>query len=96
MMKTWQANAAVVFLGALTAGCETTGKPNWMHPGSAQQQQARAVQFDPYPENEPGPKMEGVRPREYEKPIPEVDRARWESPANPWSASWLPWNWSRK
>ena len=36
---------------------------------------ARAPWYDPYPENEPGPAMVGVRPREYQKPPPEPSRA---------------------
>jgi hypothetical protein len=59
------------------AGCQSTAKPSLLHPGSAQTQQNRAVRFDPYPENEPGPTMVGVRPRGYENPIAEPSRARW-------------------
>ena len=67
----------VLFLIVL-AGCQSTAKPNLTQPGSAQVQQNRAVRFDPYPENEPGPAMVGVRPRGYENPIPEPARARWQ------------------
>ena len=59
------------------AGCSSIARPSLAHPGSAPVQQTRAVRFDPYPENEPGPVMVGVRPREYEKPIAEPSRARW-------------------
>jgi len=64
-----------MFLGL--AGCKSVAPPNLYHPGSAPIQQNRAVRFDPYPENEPGPTLVGVRPREYEKPIAETSRARW-------------------
>jgi hypothetical protein len=60
------------------AGCQSTAPPSLMHPGSAQTQQNRAVRFDPYPENEPGPALVGVRPRGYENPISEPARARWQ------------------
>jgi hypothetical protein len=95
-MKTFCALATGTLLALVAAGCETTSRPSLSHPGTAQQQQARAVQFDPYPENIPGPNMDGIRPRDYDKPIPEVDRGRMTNPTNPWSASWLPWNWTRK
>jgi hypothetical protein len=68
--------AGVLILTAL-GGCSTTACPCLCHPGSAQVQQARALRYDPYPENESGPAMVGVRPREYEKPPPETSRARW-------------------
>lgn len=60
------------------AGCQSTAMPSLRHPGSAQTQQNRAVRFDPYPENDVGPAMVGVRPRGYENPIPEPSRARWQ------------------
>ena len=55
------------------------------NPGPAEHQQSQAEQFDPYPENEPGPELVGARPMEYDKPLAEVKRARW-----------LPWNWGRR
>jgi len=72
--------AAVVAVGA--AGCTSVSTPNWLHPGPAPHQQSRAERFDPYPQNESGPEIVGARPREYQKPPPEVSRARW-----------LPWSW---
>ena len=59
------------------------GSPKVLGPGTATQQQARATRFDPYPENEPGPALTGVRPREYDRPIPEVDRSRWQRETAP-------------
>ena len=67
---------ALVFL--VLAGCQSTAPPSLAHPGSAQVQQNRAVRFDPYPENEMGPPMVGVRPRDYENPLPEPTRSRWQ------------------
>jgi len=77
------------------SGCAGLDRPNWFHPGPAQEQQLRAQRFDPYPENEPGPAITGARPREYEKPVPEVDRARWTQSSQALRAGWLPWNWGR-
>jgi hypothetical protein len=69
---------AVLFMLAGLSGCKHTAGPCWLHPGPAPAQQSRALRYDPYPENEPGPAMVGVRPREYQKPPPEPSRARWE------------------
>jgi hypothetical protein len=67
---------ALLFLGI--AGCQNTAQPNLVHPGTAQAQQNRAVRFDPYPDKELAPAMVGVRPREYENPLPEPTRSRWQ------------------
>jgi hypothetical protein len=67
---------ALIIIGL--AGCQSTSPPSLTHPGSAKAQQNQAVRFDPYPENEMGPAMVGVRPRAYENPIPEPARARWQ------------------
>ena len=59
------------------AGCQTA-HPSLAHPGPAKAQQNQAVRFDPYPENEIGPPMVGVRPPDYQNPISEPARARWQ------------------
>jgi hypothetical protein len=64
-------------LFVVLTGCASTAGPSWFHPGSATTQQTRALRYDPYPENEPGPTIVGSRPREYQKPPPETSRARW-------------------
>ncbi len=48
--------------------------PNFAHPGTEATQQARAQDYEPYPENEPGPPVVGGRPREYQDPRAEVLR----------------------
>jgi len=73
-MSKWPVLCVIGLL--LAAGCKTTARPNWFRPGTAQQQQARATRFDPYPETNIGPPMTGVRPREFDRSIPEVDRAQ--------------------
>jgi hypothetical protein len=69
--------AAGLLLGGLV-GCSSTASPNWVHPGTTQAQQARALRYDPYPENDAGLPLAGDRPREYDKPPPEPSRARWQ------------------
>ncbi len=88
-------SACLLQVGFL-AGCQNLARPNIGYPGAASYQQARAEVFDPYPENEPGPAIEGGRPLDYEKPIPEVDRARHvrQSPSLV-NSNWMPWNWGR-
>jgi hypothetical protein len=68
----------VTFAVLSIVGCQSTAKPDLRHPGSMQAQQNRAVRFDPYPENEPGPALTGVRPKDYQNPIQESARARWD------------------
>ena len=71
---------ALVLLGEL-AGCAGVSKPNWTNPGTAAQQQKRAERFDPYPDPNMAPEAVGVRPREYQVPPPETERARWTVPS---------------
>ncbi len=87
--------AAGMLLATLATGCATTGRPNWLHPGPAVAQQQQAVRYDPYPETETGGSMAGTRPRSYERPLPEVDRARWPKEGEATGSRWLPWNWGR-
>jgi hypothetical protein len=82
------AAAIVAATAMLTAGCASLGRPAWLDPGSAKSQQRRAVQFDPFMQNDIGPNafrqygiMDGTRPRDYAEPMPEVKRARWWAPA---------------
>jgi hypothetical protein len=77
MNRPWTLATGLLLLIAL-GGCKGVAKPDLTHPGSAPVQQARALRYDPYPENEPGPAMVGVRPREYQTPPPEPSRARWQ------------------
>ncbi len=74
--------AAVLLIFGLLAGCKTTATPNWTHPGSDKVQVKRAARFDPYPEPQPGTAMAGDRPRDYQAPIDETSRSRWESDKN--------------
>ncbi len=49
--------------------------PEWGNPGTINQQQQRAVVHDPYGDNDAGPKIEGGRPREFEKPLAQPVRS---------------------
>jgi hypothetical protein len=73
----WQRSLAPGVILITLSGCSSIATPDWINPGSAQAQQTRALRYDPYPDNEAGPAMVGVRPREYEIPPPEPSRARW-------------------
>jgi hypothetical protein len=84
---TWTSRTiCLIALAGILVGCagpnSSIAPPPLFRPGTAATQQNRALRYDPYPENEPGPAMVGVRPREYVKPIPEVDRARWQTPTD--------------
>jgi hypothetical protein len=58
--------------------------PNWRSPGPAYYQQFHAVRHDPYPQDDLGPEIVGGRPRGYQKPPPEVTRARQDRPWGNW------------
>jgi hypothetical protein len=64
----------------LAACSPTVVKPTLCNPGWAQQQRARAVQFDPYPQNDVGPEIVGGRPPDYAVPPNEVERAFQQNP----------------
>lgn len=77
---------AVCLLAILLAvGCSPrTGVPRFQA-GTIDYQRRLAHQFDPYPDNTLGPKLDGSRPREYSAPPPEAQKARWvrANPAQP-------------
>src|SRR4051812_37064308 len=75
-MIRWSIALVVAAFLAGTA-CRSTETPRLAGPGTAQQQQIRAQDFDPYPSTEAGPGglTEG-RPRDYQKPPPETARAK--------------------
>ncbi|MBL9084014.1 MAG: hypothetical protein JNK76_19510 [Planctomycetales bacterium] len=66
----------------VSAGCRGTAQPQIFGPGSAKYQQTQAQRFDPYPENDIGPRVEGARPDGYTTPPGEAYRGR----SNQWSA----------
>ena len=70
---------AILLAGVL--GCRSVAGPSWSSPGTTAVQQNRAQRFDPYPEDDAGPPIEGARPRGFQTPPAEVKRSRW-SPAD--------------
>lgn len=57
------------------AGCAGTAQPRLLHPGTAQAQQRRAEEFDPYPLPGLGPPTE-ARPRGFLLPASENERVQ--------------------
>ena len=56
------------------SGCSSTiARPRLLHPGTAQSQQRRAEEFDPYPLPELGPPTE-ARPRGFLLPASDAER----------------------
>lgn len=47
------------------------GRPRWFNPGTIAAQRYRAIQHDPYVDNEMGPEVVGGRPRSFVRPLPE-------------------------
>ncbi len=58
-------------------GCRGMSGPQWFHPGSREYQQGRAVLHDPYTDNTAGPEVVGVRPRDFQEPATDQQKARW-------------------
>ena len=85
---------ATLLIAALllpSAACSpTVVKPQLCDPGWAHQQRARAVEFDPYPQNDVGPEIVGGRPPDYAVPPNEVTRAFQENPLPKRAAAPLP------
>ncbi|MEX0585981.1 MAG: hypothetical protein WD176_05020 [Pirellulales bacterium] len=61
-------------------GCATLDPPYLGYPGSVAYQRAVANRWDPYPDDEAGPSVSEVRPREFKDAPPESSRARWVRP----------------
>jgi hypothetical protein len=58
-------------------GCSSqTRMPNLLHPGATGPQRYDAIFHDPYPLDDVAPEIVGGRPREYQRPVPEVTRGR--------------------
>jgi hypothetical protein len=71
----------IVLLLTVPTGCTSeihrhVRFPDFMSPGWAKQQRAEAIVHDPYALSDVGPEVVGARPREYQQPVPEVERAR--------------------
>jgi len=69
----------LVLLISTTVGCAGTAYPQLINPPPVAMQQQRAEFFDPFPEVESGPGMDGARPRAYDRPAPEPVRSQVQS-----------------
>src|SRR5690606_3716257 len=76
VLRTLLALAAVSTLLAV-AGCRSPGERVLPAPGPIWYQQQQAVLHDPYPDNDLGPAMTGVRPPSYDRPAPEATRSKY-------------------
>ncbi|HEY2413045.1 MAG TPA: membrane or secreted protein [Pirellulaceae bacterium] len=65
----------VLLSSAALIGC-TGQHPRLSHPGTIEQQRLRALIHDPYADPDMGPKDPGMRPQEFQKPLPEPVRNR--------------------
>ncbi len=64
------------FTAIVLGGCKGTIMPRLEGPGSAGYQRSNALQYDPYPLDDVAPPVAGGRPKEYDRPIPEVTRGK--------------------
>jgi hypothetical protein len=68
----------ILWILAGMAGCSSLACPEWLHPGSEDDQLRRAKRYDPFPEADMGASTTNVRPRGFENPIAEPSQARWQ------------------
>ncbi|MGY8768788.1 MAG: membrane or secreted protein [Pirellulales bacterium] len=61
---------------SMSSGCRNLARPQWFNPGTMEQQQLRAMRYDPYPDVDAGPEMVGVRPRGFDRPAPEATKSQ--------------------
>lgn len=69
--------AVGLLIAATAVGCQNFGWPRLRSPGPATYRQNNALRFDPYPQNDTAPMLEGVRPPSYDQPPVESTRGRW-------------------
>ena len=67
-------------LGSILGCGPRFGLPALFDPGPAEVQQRRAQRWDPFPEPDIGPEVEGARPRDFQEPMSEAERSRQERP----------------
>ena len=68
--------ALAICAATLLCGCKGTIMPRLESPGTAGTQRSNALQYDPYPLDDVAPPVAGGRPKEYDRPIPEVTRGK--------------------
>jgi hypothetical protein len=78
-MRHWLPTFLATALCLSVAGCRTTEVPSLCcPPGPVDYQQQKAQRFDPYAEPGIAPFADGTRPRDYQNPVAEPSRARWD------------------
>jgi hypothetical protein len=70
--------AGTILSIATLAGCASIEPPMLAPRGDAAMQRFEAQRFDPLPEPDVGPEIVGARGREYERPVAQPSRARWD------------------
>jgi hypothetical protein len=78
MRSRFPALSVLIVSALLAGGCRSVQPPSFYPPGSAAQQQYEAQRFDPLPEPDTAPEIVGARGREYERPVAQPSRARWD------------------
>lgn len=63
----------LILLAVSLTGCPQL-RPNWFHPGPAEVQRIRAIQHDPYPDQQAAPPIVGGRPLDYQNAVAEPVR----------------------
>jgi hypothetical protein len=77
----YSALGIVVLLACALGGCSGLIRPyDYAQPGDARHQRSIAISHDPYPLDDVGPDVLGGRPQGVQKPMPEVNRARFYNP----------------
>ena len=65
--------AAIILVAVSLTGCPHL-RPNWFSPGPSEVQRIRAIQHDPYPDQQAAPAIIGGRPRDYQNSVAEPGR----------------------
>ncbi len=64
----------LAIVGGASIGC--AGTASWPSPGTMDQQRRRAELYDPYPDSRSGPAVPELRPREFQLPMAEPEKAQ--------------------
>lgn len=75
-MSRWIQFSVLSLLLVVISGCGWM-RPYGYSPGDIHTQRNNAVLHDPYPDNDAGPEMVGVRPPSFQKPRDETIRSRY-------------------
>jgi hypothetical protein len=67
----------VILAMAVLSGCRSTQTPT-LDPGPLAYQRYNAQRYDPFPEPDTAPEIVGARGREYDRPVAQPSRARWD------------------